>query len=105
MRQQPALDQQLPDHRAPSAAERHARRDLARAGAGAREQQPRDIDARDEQHQADRAPQHQQRLADVRRSRCCCSGTSEHVTRDVVLEAARVAQTAGAPSWLTSALA
>ena len=66
-RQQRALDQQLPDDGAPSAAERHARGDLARARARAREQQPGDVDAGDEQHEADGAPQHEERLADVGR--------------------------------------
>ena len=62
--EQTAFNQQLPDHRPPAAAERHPGRDLPRARPGSREEQPRDIDASDQEHQADRAPQHQERTPD-----------------------------------------
>ena len=45
------------------AAERHASGDLARAAGGAGQHQARQVGAHDEQHQADRAPQDEQRRA------------------------------------------
>ncbi len=62
-REHDGFDHQLTDDRAASAAERHAGRDLLGARAAAREQQRRQIHARDEQHRADRRQQHHDRLA------------------------------------------
>ena len=61
------LDQQLPNHRWAAAAEGHARRNLPRAHAGPREQETGDVDARDQQHETDRSPQHQERLTHIGR--------------------------------------
>ena len=46
-------------------AERRAYRDLAPPGGGAREQQVGNVRARDQQHEGDRAKQHEQRLTGV----------------------------------------
>ena len=48
--------QQLPHDTAPAGAERGAQRDLVRPARGAREQEVRDVGARDEQHDAARRP-------------------------------------------------
>ena len=56
-----ALDQQLPRQAAASGAERRAHGELALSGRAAREQQARDVRARDEQHQHDDAEQNEQR--------------------------------------------
>src|SRR5204863_325473 len=62
-----ALRQELThDGRAPSA-QRQARRDFWRAPGAAREEQPREVHAADEQHDADRGPQDEQRPARVLR--------------------------------------
>ena len=53
--------------RAASGADRESHGNLAAARARASEQQVRDVDAGDEQHEADRAEQHEQRSLDERR--------------------------------------
>ena len=64
-RQHHALGEQLADDAAARAAERGADRDLALAARGAHQQQVRDVRARDQQHEADGAEQHEQRLPHV----------------------------------------
>ena len=56
-REQQALGQQLAHQPAARGAERQAHRDLALADRGARQQQVRDVGARDQQHQPDDAQQ------------------------------------------------
>ena len=79
-RQQHAFGQQLADDAAAAGADRGADRDLALPAGGADQQQVGDVGAGDQQHEADRAEQHQQRRPHVphelslqrlrRRSRC-----------------------------------
>ncbi len=64
-REQRALNQELPDDGTPPASERHARGNLPRARSRSREQQTGDVHAGNEQHQANRAPQHEERIPDV----------------------------------------
>ena len=64
--EQHAFSQQLADQVGARRAERRPHRDFARARRGARQQQVRDVRAGDEQHEADRAHQHQQRRLDAR---------------------------------------
>ena len=58
-REDEALDQQLTDEAPAPGAERGADADLALAGGGARQLQGRHVDTGNQQHQADRAQQHQ----------------------------------------------
>ena len=51
--------------RTPARADRGADRHLALSSDGARQQQVRDVGARDQQHEPDRGDEHEQRLADV----------------------------------------
>ena len=61
-RQHHALGEELADQAAASGADRRAHDDLAAARRGARQQQIGDVGAGDEQHEAHRAEQHEQRL-------------------------------------------
>src|SRR5207302_692483 len=56
-----ALDEQLPDDASAGGAERRADGELAAPAYAAREQQVRDVGARDEQHGADGAEQYRER--------------------------------------------
>jgi hypothetical protein len=73
-REQQALGEQLAHDAAAARPERRAQRELALARADAREQQVRDVHARHEQHQPDRAEQHEQRLAGVADERLAEAG-------------------------------
>jgi hypothetical protein len=64
-RQQHALGQQLAQHARAAGPEREPHGDLALPVGGAREQQVRDVRARDQQHEGDRAQQQHQRGAHV----------------------------------------
>ena len=59
--QQQALRKELPDHPPEPCAQRGTYGNLPLAGRRARQQHVRDIGARDQQHESDRAHQHQQR--------------------------------------------
>ena len=62
-RQQNAFGEQLANQAAAAGAQGGANRKFSRASRGARQQEIRDIDARDQQHESDRAEQqHQERL-------------------------------------------
>ena len=60
-----ALGEQLPNQPRPAGAERGANRDLALARRGPRQQQVRDVDTRNQQHEADGAEQQPERLANI----------------------------------------
>ena len=60
-REHERLGQALPDQSGGAGTERQAHRHLAAPSRRAREQQVRDVGARDEQHSRDRAEQYQQR--------------------------------------------
>ena len=62
---QQALGEQLPNHSRTACPEGQANGDLPPAAGPARKQQVRDVRAGDEEHEADRGQQHQQRRADV----------------------------------------
>ena len=64
-RYQRALDEELADEAHPSAAERRAHRELVLPRGAARDQEVRDVDARDEQQEADGAEQRQEREPDI----------------------------------------
>ena len=65
--QQHAFDQQLRHQAAPRGTDGEAHRHFTLARAGPRQQQVREVGARDQQHEAGRAEQHRQRLAELRR--------------------------------------
>ena len=62
---QHSFGQQLAQDAPAAGAERHAHRNFFLPGDGARQQQIRNIDAHDQQHQRDRAREHQQRGPDI----------------------------------------
>ena len=62
---QQALGEQLPNHSRTACPEGQSNGDLPPAAGPARKQQVRDVRAGDEEHEADRGQQHQQRRADV----------------------------------------
>ena len=64
-RKHETLGEELAHKPAATGAKRRANRELTRAHRSAREQQIRDVDARDEQDQPDGAEQHQESLATV----------------------------------------
>jgi hypothetical protein len=63
--EQGALGEELADQAGAARAERRPDGDLARARLRPRQQQVRHVDAGDQQHEADRAKQHEERLPDV----------------------------------------
>ena len=67
--QQHALGQQLTDHASATGADRASDRELALPARRSREQQVGHVAARDQQHERDRAEQHQQRRSHVARRR------------------------------------
>ena len=68
-RERQALGQQLADDLEATSAERGAGRELALSYRGAHQQEIRDVGARNEQHEADRAEQNQQRLPGIANDR------------------------------------
>ena len=73
--QQQTLDERLPQQPAAAGAERQPQRRLLRARRRPRDQQPRHVDARDHQQDADAGEQRQQRPA-ISRVASACSATA-----------------------------